>query len=133
MSVIYRPRHHPYIPNGPTPALIQNAVEVNDLPAIFNHARFGLVIRRRSRPFIPLISAALLAEEDSLSLFANRWKLFAPQRRTRPSMDFPYPGGEDVVPPIVVGTKTLRHTQGRGPQMKLMKMRNGRTVGPSTR
>ncbi len=35
MSVIYRPRHEPYIPKEPSPALIQTSTDENDLPAIF--------------------------------------------------------------------------------------------------
>jgi hypothetical protein len=135
MSVIYRPRHHPYIPNALTSAQIQTAQGVNDLPTVFGRERFFTpVIRRKSNPFVRVYALEEAEDNnDELVPFANKWKLLSPRARTRPNMDFPYPGGEDVIPPIILGTKALRHTQGRGPKTKLFTMRLGFRRGPSTR
>jgi hypothetical protein len=135
MSVIYRPRHHPYIPNGPTPALIQASTDANDFAARLESIRYFQPTRKRVRPFTQDFGALLEAEDndDELIPWGNKWKLFGPQTRVRADRTyFPFPGGEDPLPPVV-STKALRHTQGRGPKTKLFTMRLGFRHGPSTR
>lgn len=172
MSVIYRPRPFPYIPNALNAAQITTAESENDLPAIFKrrpvpqrrwnplpyvsreisaaviqtssdendfpaifHRSFAPVIRRRSDPYTRSFGPFEEAtdNDDELVVYGNKWKFFRPQIRTRPHVDFPYPGGEDPLPPIIVGNKAARHTQGRGPKTKLFTMRLGLRHGPSTR
>lgn len=92
MSVIYRPRHEPYIPNGPSPAIIQTAGEENNLPAVDrSYFRFVIPVRRRSAPYFPLSKASIFQSaqnENDFPAKINRIK-FSPQRKRNNNPYFP--------------------------------------------
>lgn len=79
-SYIYRPPHHPYIPQGPTAAQKQTAEEENNLPAIFaNRWRLQSDVSRRRRN-----NPVLLRDEGDEPVPSGAGKSFRPAQGRGP-------------------------------------------------